>query len=152
MRELVNEILTKLDPEIKYSLEAENLILGTGAHESMGWAKRKQMGSGPALGLFQMEPATFNDIVNNYLKYHPNIVAKIKQISRINVFSSVYLINNDALAICMCRIHYLRVTEPLPNNLPGWAAYWKKWYNTPLGKGTEQQFINDFNRYIKGIS
>lgn len=148
MRELVNEVLHKLEPEIKYSIQAENLILGTGAHESMGWTKRKQMGGGPALGLFQMEPNTFNDIVNNYLRYHPNIVEKIKQIAKTNVLSSVDLINNDKLAICMCRVHYLRVPEPIPNDLPGWAKYWKKWYNTAKGKGTEQEFIKNYKRYI----
>jgi len=148
MRELVNEVLHKLEPEIKYSIQAENLILGTGAHESMGWTKRKQMGGGPALGLFQMEPNTFNDIVNNYLRYHPNIVEKIKQIAKTNVLSSVDLINNDKLAICMCRVHYLRVPEPIPNDLSGWAKYWKKWYNTAKGRGTEQEFIKNYKRYI----
>lgn len=148
MRQLVNDTLKKLDPEIPYSLDAENLVLGTGAHESCGWKYRKQLNNGPALGLFQMEPATFNDICKNYLKYHPKIVDKIKQISHVNVLNPIDLINNDRLAICMCRVSYYRQKEPIPNSIEGYAALWKLRYNTPLGAGTEKEFIENYNSYI----
>jgi hypothetical protein len=43
----------------------------------------------------------------------------------------------------MCRIHYLRVPEVLPaaNDWPGFAAYWKNHYNTWLGAGTVDGFL-----------
>ena len=148
MRQLVSDTLKKLDPEIPYSLDAENLVLGTGAHESCGWKYRKQLGNGPALGLFQMEPATFNDIVKNYLKYHPNIAEKIKLISRVSVLSAIDLINNDRLAICMCRVHYLRVKYKLPTSVIRYAAYWKLFYNTRKGKGTIKEFVDNYKAYI----
>jgi hypothetical protein len=30
------------------------------------------------------------------------------------------------------------------------AEYWKKYYNTPKGKGTVQQFIQSYNKYVEG--
>ncbi|MDD4971914.1 MAG: hypothetical protein PHT07_21010 [Paludibacter sp.] len=148
MRELVNDTLKKLDPEIPYSLDAENLVLGTGAHESLGWTHRKQMGNGPALGYWQMEPFTFNDICNNYLKYHPKLTEKIKQISHVSVLSAIDLINNDRLAICMCRVAYYRQKEAIPDSIEGCAALWKLRYNTIKGAGTEEEFIKNYNEYI----
>jgi len=29
------------------------------------------------------------------------------------------------------------------------ARYWKKHYNTRLGKGSEMEFIENFTRYVK---
>jgi hypothetical protein len=148
MRQLVSDTLKKLDPEIPYSLDAENLVLGTGAHESCGWKYRKQLGNGPALGLFQMEPFTFNDICKHYLKYHPQITEKIKQICHVTVLNSIDLITNDKLAICMCRVAYYRQKEAIPKNIEGYAKLWKLRYNTPLGKGTEEEFIKNYNSYV----
>lgn len=53
-------------------------------------------------------------------------------------------------AAMMCRIHYRRVSEPLPaaGDLPAQAAYWKKWYNTELGAGTEAEYIEHWNQVM----
>lgn len=147
MRQLVNSVLHVLQPEIKYSLDAENLILGTIAQESAYGKYRKQI-NGVALGIIQMEPKTFNDIVNNFLKYHKDIAEKIKQIAHINVFSSADLVSNDKLAICFCRLQYYRQKEAIPSTLNEQAAYYKKYYNTPLGKATIEQYIENYKRYV----
>ena len=51
-----------------YSLAAERLIVGTIYQESHA-KYLKQLGNGPALGVIQMEPATYGDIWDNYLAY-----------------------------------------------------------------------------------
>lgn len=147
MRKLVEDTLKALDPEIPFSEDAVNHVWGTGAHESAGWKYRKQMGNGPALGYFQVEPATFNDICNNFLKYKPKITAKIKLICQVSALNSSDLYLNDRLAICMCRVQYFRFKEPIPNTIEGYAKLWKLRYNTPLGKGTEKEFIENYHRY-----
>ena len=147
MFKLIDDTLKELDPEIHYSRDASYLVWGTGAHESMGFTKRRQMGGGPAMGLFQMEPATFWDNVNNYLVYRPRIADKIKQICGIDDFHVKDLLTNDKLAICMCRIKYLRAPDSLPDTLSGMAAYWKTHYNTREGKGTEEEFTENYIRY-----
>jgi len=49
----------------------------------------------------------------------------------------------------MCRVKYFQVKEALPTDLAGWAGYWKTYYNTRLGKGTEEGFIRDYKEYSK---
>ena len=47
---LIKETLTGID---KYSIDALNLLLGTAAQESRFGHYIRQLGSGPALGIFQ---------------------------------------------------------------------------------------------------
>ena len=46
------------------------LLLGTAAVESY-FIYRRQLGGGPAVGLWQMESRTARDIFDNYLRYRP---------------------------------------------------------------------------------
>ena len=44
---------------------------------------------------------------------------------------------------------YYRTPDPLPiNDIPGMARMWKDYYNTHLGKGTVEEFITNYNKYI----
>ena len=131
-----------------YSEKATYLLMGTCAQESSFGKYTKQLGGGPALGVFQMEPATFNDIVKNYLRYKPELTHHIMEVADVDRLEPEYLVDNLPLAICMARVHYLRVSEPIPDNLGGWAYYWKRYYNTHLGKGTETEFINNFKKFV----
>lgn len=145
MRKLVEDTLQKFG---YYSPDAVNLILGTIAQESAYGKYSKQLGNGPALGICQMEPATFKDICINYLKYHPEIEAKIKEVAHVNLLLPDDLVSNDRLAVSMCRVHYLRVKEQMPVTIEGYAAYWKKYYNTVKGKGTEAEFIRNYHLWV----
>ena len=110
LRNLITSVLKELN---LHSDNAVNLLMGTAAQESHLGKYRKQLGGGPALGIFQMEPATFNDIVNNYLRYKPSLVVKIERVAHVSRFKAEDIENNDLLAICMARVHYLRVSEIL---------------------------------------
>jgi hypothetical protein len=48
----------------------------------------------------------------------------------------------------MARVHYLRRPEPIPTDLTGQAEYWKKWYNTYLGAGTVEEYIENYKKYV----
>lgn len=142
LRELIVETLKEID---LYSEDAVNLLMGTCAQESHLGQYIKQL-NGPALGVFQMEPNTFNDIFSNYLRYKRELLDSIY-----NLCGDIHNKNvmwNLKLAICFARVHYLRVPEKLPNTIEGYAAYWKKYYNTYLGAGTEEEFINNYNLYV----
>ena len=95
-----------------------------------------------------MEPATFNDIVRNYLRYKPELAVKIERVARVCRFHAEDIETNDLLAICMARVHYLRVSEAIPSDVEGMARYWKKYYNTPLGKGTVEEFISNYKKLV----
>ena len=53
------------------------------------------------------------------------------------------LLSNIGLQAALCRLHYRRVPSGLPKagNLEAQAKYWKEFYNTKLGKGTIEHFI-----------
>lgn len=145
LRSLVSETLKEIE---LYSEDAVNLILGTIAQESAGGQYIRQLNNGPALGICQMEPSTFNDHLSNYLKYKKSLVAKINESCNIDYFNASILVFNLKFSICMCRVHYLRVPSKLPSNLYGYAKYWKDHYNTYLGAGTEDEFIKNYKKYV----
>jgi hypothetical protein len=57
---------------------------------------------------------------------------------------------NDRYAAAMCRIRYLRVPAPLPapDDIQAMANYWKEHYNTPLGAGTPEEFLDKWPQYV----
>lgn len=124
-----------------WSEAAENLVLGTAIHESR-LKYLHQLGKGPALGIFQMEPFTHNDIWRSYLWGKP-LGTRVGNYVR--PFSGIApdpkeMVWNLKYAAAMCRMHYRRVKSPLPENHPlELARYWKQYYNTVLGKGTIEQ-------------
>ena len=142
-RELIKNTLKELD---LHSRDAVNLLMGTAAQESMFGTYLKQLGNGPALGVFQMEPATFKDIFENYLAYKPDLLDKVRGFALyLDADETVW---NLKFTIIMARGHYLRVNEALPVDLIGYAAYWKKYYNTEKGAGTEQEFIRNYKKFV----
>lgn len=134
-----------------HSEEAEELLLGTALVES-DLKHRIQVGGGPGRGYFQMEATTHDDIWENFLKFRKSLGEKIsKLLSKPDADKLAELETNDRYAIAMARVHYLRVAEPLPKSgeVQAMAAYWKKYYNTLLGKGTREQFIEKWNKAMK---
>lgn len=127
-----------------HSIAAENLVLGTALHESH--LKFLQQIKGPARGVFQMEPATHNDLWKNFLAYDKKLTTLVRYYC-IGEPDADEMEGNLYYAAAMCRIHYRRIKAPLPNNFPPeLAAYWKKFYNTSLGRGTIEQALPHFIR------
>jgi hypothetical protein len=130
---------------------AEELLLGTAIQESLFLKYRVQMGGGPAVSYFQMEPATHNDIWNNYLKYRSELAAKaIAFLSSPDADKIKELEMNDQYATAMARIHYMRVPAKLPDtgDVAAQANYWKQYYNTSKGKGKPSEYIEKWNHYL----
>lgn len=134
-----------------WSQAAEDLILGTACQESHCGKYLRQLGCAGAIGAFgvwQMELATARDIYDNFLRYKPDLKAKVESLRNPNQELTESLTTNLMYACAMCRIHYLRVPEPLPvGTIESLAKYYKKHYNTIKGKATEQEFINNWNKY-----
>lgn len=152
-KQLIELIIQPILKEIGlYSLSAEMLLAGTCAQESQMGTYLQQVPSGIAKGIYMMEDETHNDIWANYLKYFhsPEISNFCSQVERNHAPASKWMIQDLKYATAMTRIHYLRVKEPLPpaGDLQKLAAYYKKYYNTPLGAATEQEFIANFNKYV----
>lgn len=123
-----------------------NLVFGTACVESNCGEYIHQI-NGPALGIFQMEPATHDDIWNNFIKHRKILEGNLMNACNFSKYPvSRELITNLRYAAIMCRIHYLRVPEALPphDDVEKMAIYWKKYYNTNQGKGKVEHFINKY--------
>lgn len=152
---VVRPALTMIDA---WSKDAEELVMGTAAQEShLRWLK--QLGTGPGIGLFQMEPFTYNDLWKSFLKVKPGLREKVLKTMVMYAVNDLLDVPvpasqmhwNLLFAAVMCRVRYLARPGTIPpwNDLPAQAAYWKKNYNTHLGDGTVEQYIENYRRLIK---
>ena len=135
-----------------HSQSAEDLVLGTLVQESR-LTYLQQVGGGPGLGVAQMEPETFNWLWDDYLHKRPELKARVRSLMgdwREGWDMPLELVSNLAFASAMCRVRYLPVSAPLPDegDLAGLGAYWKKYYNTAAGAGTAEQWIGNYNKYV----
>ncbi|MEW6655153.1 MAG: hypothetical protein AB1394_17025 [Bacteroidota bacterium] len=145
-----NVIVPVLEKLELYSESAVNLLLGTCAQESKLGTYLVQI-KGPALGFYQMEPATYADLWTNYLDNRPYMRKKILEIcGYCDKPSPERMIDDLRLSTIMSRIHYLRVPKPLPaaNDIEGLGLYWKIYYNTKNGKGTVPEFVRNYREYV----
>lgn len=123
-----------------YSEAAVELLMLTAAQESLLGRYLHQVG-GPALGIYQMEPRTHDDIWENWLRYKA-VAGTIESMGK----AARDLPGNLYYATAMARCHYLRVPDPLPNpvSVEAMALYWKKHYNTPAGAGQPHEAIRNY--------
>lgn len=122
-----------------YSDEALDMILFTGAVESR-YEHVRQV-NGPALSWFQIEPRTHDDIWSNFLGYtgRQHLIDGLLDLSSKTTIGVARTMEvNPWYAAAMCRIHYMRDRQKLPEvgNRQAQAEYWKRVYNTKHGKGT----------------
>ena len=110
----------------------------------------KQVGDGPALGIFQMEPTTYLDIWDNYLRFRPALQQRMAERWPMQP-EATEMMTDLFLAAVLCRLHYRRIPAPLPraDDLPGLARYWKRHYNTLGGRGTETEFTDNWKWYME---
>ena len=131
----------------------EQLLLGTALQESDCGRYLQQLGGGPALGVFQMEVGDHDDIWANFLPGKPDLAAKVKALLPAGADRRGQLVTNLAYAAAMCRVHYLRVRDPLPPSydVEAQAAYYKAHYNGP-GAATTDQYIANWKAAMGGSS
>lgn len=129
------------------SPSSDVLLLGTCGIES-NYVQYIHQITGPALGPYQMEPATHDSLWNTYLNSHS---LDILMASNVNSGpSSKLLIYNFYYATLMARVKYLQQKEPLPaaNDAIGMATYYKKYYNTSIGKSDVDNCIRVFKDLV----
>jgi len=137
-----------IDPVIRdmgcFSPQAVDLLVMIAAHESREGHYLAQI-SGPAIGIYQMEPATHDEIIqylrrNNYDLYE-----------RLNKWTGIIhhslMAGNLYYATFMARAFFLRYPDALPRTHPDMAAYAKMRWNTAAGKATAEDYLNAFNEW-----
>lgn len=129
---------------------AQALLLGTAAAESNLSATR-QHGNGPARSYFQVEPATANDILARYERGFSEIVYNFMptDVPFASDRMNEMLRYSQAFACMVARFKYMDAKGALPawNDVLGQAEYWKKSYNSEMGKGTIEHYQHQFVRH-----
>lgn len=147
-----------------YSEDAEELLIFTCANESFGCTYLKQI-KGPALGPYGCEEPTYIDTCKNKL-YLNSINTDYSYIftplgRTVNSFLGWFYIHeippfkflstNLSYATIICRLDYSKEKEPLPskNDEVAMFNYYKKYYNSYLGKATEKESIEKYHQFIR---
>jgi len=133
-------LISRLLPPTLHSENAIELLLATAAQESAFGTYLRQFGNGPARGVYQMEGATFGDLINRFSNKFPIIKDwKFEELEW-----------DLQKATIMSRIKYYSCPGALPSSedIMAMARYWKQWYNTPRGAGTVDEFVENYMRYV----
>ncbi|MES1922433.1 hypothetical protein MHBO_003946 [Bonamia ostreae] len=130
-----------------YSKEALLLLMGTMAQESAFGRYIRQLNGGPALGVFQCEPGTFNYDLEK-LKAKPHLYTKVLKVSGCREMTFEQLETNLALAICFARLHYYFYPKAIPRTLEEQYNYYKVYYNSVQGAATKDQYLTNYKKYI----
>ncbi len=148
LRELV--VRPTLEHFDLWSEAAENLVVGTAAQES-NFRYLRQLPNGPALGLWQCEPETFASMLRNYFHFRAELREKVCAWCDVSALRAEALIYNLRLGAIVCRLHYRRIPEPLPDaeDLPALASYWDRHYNRNPEKGFPDEFVENYRRLVE---
>lgn len=131
--------------------DAVELLMLTAAQESHLGRYLWQVGNGPALGVFQVESNTHEDIFMNYLRFKPPVIDAVCHFKAEQLSSKDNMKGNLAYQVVIARLVYYRVPKRLPKkeDVDGMADYWKNFYNTHLGKGEPEEAIENYTRLVK---
>ena len=136
------------------SASAINMLTGIMQVES-GGVYLQQLGGGPAVGLWQMEPFTHDDCWNTFLNYPAQAELRAKVQSLVTGIngpgSPAYEMEGNLYYACaMARVKLLRCPPPLPapDDAQSMANYHKTWYNTAAGKADPTLDVQAFQAAI----
>ena len=112
----------------------------------------RQFNAGPARGVYQIEPATHDDIVMRYLKRRTALRERVDVLVAPEPSRIDQLATNLAYATAICRLRYWMDPKPLPeaDDIEGLGRYWKRVYNTARGKGKVAEFVANYRRHVLG--
>jgi len=133
-----------------WSSMSEDLLIMLAAHESNGGDYIAQI-DGPALGIYQMEPATHNFLWSKLRGTDEKYMALGGKILFACHFmgkpDSTELIWNMKYATMMARVLFLLNKEPIPTDIKNLAQYAKKYWNSPSGKATPEKYESAYYRF-----
>lgn len=166
-RSCAAEVYGTRRPNAEYAEAVARLLAGTAAAESM-LVHRRQIGydmdhDGGAWGLWQTEQGAVADSMR-YLRERPDVRERCAQwllgtgrhdmsgVLAMGGHGLLRLIHDwDRFACLVARLHYIRFSAPVPRDLAGQAGYWKEYYNTRLGKGTPEKYMQKYRSLVEPL-
>lgn len=139
---------------------AEILVYGTG-HVESGYSQLFQCEEpkNGGIGYFQDEVADYADLcrwlrIGDFLSNKSSLLANVLSALYYEVMPGDYMLlaSNIKFAAIVCRLHYYRVSDPLPpaNDAFALANYHKIHYNSVLGKADVAKNTDIFQKIIDG--
>ena len=137
-----------------HSPAAENLLIGTALQES-GLIWLSQHPTGPARGVYQIEPATHADLYATWIPATVQDARRRELRQRLVALCAPapspvdQLRTNLAYATAVARLLYYRHPDPLPaaDDVDGLAAYYKCIFNSTEGAATSEQWAAKYRRW-----
>jgi len=103
------------------------------------------------LGIFQIEPETYNDIWQNYILKNQPLLLRLNTNFNINRMPDAsQLIYDLRFATAIARIFYARIPEALPsaNDKIAMWNYYKTYYNTSDGSATKDAAFANYQNFL----
>ncbi|MEZ5528576.1 MAG: hypothetical protein R3E57_01315 [Porticoccaceae bacterium] len=136
----------------EWSMAAENLLMGTAAHESGlgGWHE------GRRVGLYRITPTMHRAVWDKYLVNHPELASDIRGMAGQHSFlrdPHGELVTNLKYATAIAWVIYRRVTQPLPEptHISALGGYWHRHFRSKP-EGTVRDFITSYQLLIRDES
>ena len=127
--------------------DAYNLVLETATAETaLGKITDKTLYAG--MGICQFDKVPFQRVKDKSMRFRNLILRKLGV--DIKLVQWEHLRYNTFLSLLFCRLYYMAVQEPIPSTIEDRAKYWKKYYNSYLGKGTPEHYLKMATNFLNG--
>ena len=131
-----------------YSIEAEQLLVGTALAES-GLSFMAQSPTGPARSIWMIEQATYSTLRAGLYGNQGKAQQTLDFLSMDALpLNNEYLAGNLYAACIFARLKYATIKKPLPpiNDAESMARYWAMYYNT---RNLDSDAVRFMSLYIK---
>lgn len=151
LRQTVRAVHERLSIVPKNDPNLIALLMETCAAESLRGILVKQV-RGPARGLFQMEPFTEKDTLKWLKRYFVTVYKEVMHFYNDKENMEWNRRHNVPFQIAMSTVYYWRMCgDKLVDIIPNTTArahVWKRFYNTPKGKGTVAGYVQKVKKYL----
>ena len=123
------------------------LLLETaGAETALGKTRDLTIGAGQ--GICQFDRIGFDDVVER-IKLSDYIIIQERMGIDIKLVRWEDLRYNVLLSFLFARLKYKKIPEEVPTTMEKRAIYWKKYYNSTLGKGTLGHYLSANKKQLR---
>lgn len=124
---------------------AINMLVETAAQETHGGRYRDPTAKA-GRGLCQIDLIGFKDVQARTRDDNAQAVLEAFNVD-VRTVQHCELDHSPMLSMIFCRLFYILIPDLFPRDVVGRAHYWKRFYNTRLGHGTPQKYVENAKRY-----
>lgn len=122
---------------------------------TVGGFSKWQMETGyirAAIALLKSRPVELAQRVTRFVFADPNAGLQwLDAMDMSAILWSLRMNDNDALAIALCRVGWFASPEPIPSTVSERYMLWKRYYNTALGAGTVDGYVDAHRIYCADL-